>query len=76
MKLFIYKKVCCSNRVAKKLFYRDISFGYNEGLYSVYLERVSKMLSMTRVMKENLKSEKINAFSEAKDMLSSVKKYY
>ena len=31
---------------------------------------------MTKVMKENLKSEKINAFNEAKEMLSSVKKYY
>ena len=62
--------------MAKKLFYKDMSFGYNEGLYNVYLEQISNMLSMTKVMKENLKSEKINAFTEAKEMLSSVKKYY
>ena len=31
---------------------------------------------MTRVMKENLKSEKINALSEAKQMLGNVKEYY
>ena len=34
------------------------------------------MLCMTRVMKENLKSEKICALNEAKVMLSSVKEYY
>ena len=31
---------------------------------------------MTKVMKENLKSEKINALNEAKEMLQFVKQYY
>lgn len=76
IKLFVYKKICCSNRLAKKLFYKDISFGYNEGLYNGQLEKITQMLSMTKVMQENLRIEKLNAFNEAKEMLSSVKKYY
>ena len=71
-KLFVYKKLCCSNRLAKRLFKQDKCFERNEELYNDYLSQIKHMLCMTRVMKENLKSEKINALNEAKKMLGLV----
>jgi hypothetical protein len=48
----------------------DKKFAQNQHDYKDYFDQVNHMLCLTRVMKENLKSEK------AKVMLTSVKDYY